>query len=99
MQNKIKKCIKMLGVFFLVGTIITSCASVRYVTPQVAKTELALRNFSSTNTQVVVTDYRVGSHADEVCSTIQKQLTQALSQDDVALSDVAYSRSILCEKL
>ena len=89
MQNKMKKSFSTLSAFFLISYIITGCASVRYITPQVVKNELTLNNLPANKTKVIVTDYRLSTYTDDVCTSIQKQLIQALSQD-AALSDVTY---------
>lgn len=86
MQNKTKKCISAF-ITFLIFVIVTGCASVRYITPQVIKNDITLSNLSESSTKVIVTDYRLAVFPDDVCNSIQKQLTQSLSKA-APLSDV-----------
>jgi len=67
----------------LIGSIITGCTSLRSITPHVVKTELSLNKLPADKTRVIVTDYRLGTYTDDVCSSIQEQLTQALSHDAI----------------
>jgi len=58
-----------------------SCSTTRSVTPQVALKTVALKKLPVNGTKVIVNDYRIGAHTDNICASIQTQLMQALSRD------------------
>ncbi len=92
MRNTVNRYYIFSITFFTI-LLIASCSTVKYVTPQVVKTNLSLNNLHASNTKINVVDYRLGKHTDDVRTGIYTQLMQLLSQEN-SISGHTYTLTV-----